>query len=189
MNMLGMANLNAMGITPEAQLLAAQIAAAGGGFGQPGLGLGGFGGLQGGMDLNGPRSNSGRSGERSPGVGSGPGGGKSSGVANGGVKKEEEDFDPVILSDVPGWLRTLRLHKYTPNFEGMSWKEMITMDEQALEAQGARRKMLKTFEVVRKKMGIDDPMAPRPPPSASSVLAPPNSATFASANGNGAATL
>ena len=47
------------------------------------------------------------------------------------------------------------------------------MDEQALEAQGvaalgACRKMLKTFEVVRKKMGIDDPTAPPPlqPPSA-----------------------
>src|SRR6266404_4218242 len=50
MNMLGMVNLNAMGITPEAQLLAAKIAAAGGGFGQHGLGLGGFGGLQGGMN-------------------------------------------------------------------------------------------------------------------------------------------
>ena len=50
MNMLGMANLSAMGISPEAQLLAAQIAAAGGGFGQPGLGLGGglgeFAGMQ-----------------------------------------------------------------------------------------------------------------------------------------------
>ena len=33
MNMLGMANLSAMGVTLEAQLLAAQIAAAGGGFG------------------------------------------------------------------------------------------------------------------------------------------------------------
>ena len=39
--MLGMANLSAMCISPEAQLLAAQIAAAGGGFGRPGLGLGG----------------------------------------------------------------------------------------------------------------------------------------------------
>ena len=40
-NMLGMANLSAMGISPEAQLLAAQIAAAGDRFGQAGLGLGG----------------------------------------------------------------------------------------------------------------------------------------------------
>ena len=36
-----MANLRAMGISLETQLLAAQIAAAGGGFRQPGLGLGG----------------------------------------------------------------------------------------------------------------------------------------------------
>ena len=40
--------------------------------------------------------------------------------------------------------------------------EMVLMDEQALEAQGVaalgeRKKMLKTFEVVRRKMGIDDP--------------------------------
>jgi hypothetical protein len=27
---------------------------------------------------------------------------------------------------------TLRLHKYTPNFESMSWKDMVVMDEQAL---------------------------------------------------------
>ena len=53
---------------------------------------------------------------------------------------------------------------------------MVLMDEQALEAQGvaalgARRKMLKTFEVVRRKMGIDDPTAP-PPPSAALWCAP-----------------
>jgi hypothetical protein len=37
MNMFGMANLSAMGISPKAQLLAPQIAAAGGGFGQANL--------------------------------------------------------------------------------------------------------------------------------------------------------
>ncbi|KAI9436709.1 hypothetical protein H4582DRAFT_1962909 [Lactarius indigo] len=66
------------------------------------------------------------------------------------------------------------LHKYTTNFEGMTWKEMVVMDEQALEVQGvvalgACRKMLTTFAVVRRKMGIDDPTAPPPPP------APPSS--------------
>ena len=192
MNMLGMANLSAMGISPEAQLLAAQIAAAGGGFGQPGLGagLGSFGGLQGGMG-GGIRGGPGRSGGRSPGLGGsangrgGGGGGGSGGGANGGAKKDEEDFDPAVLNDVAGWLRTLRLHKYTPNFEGMTWKEMVVMDEQALEAQGvaalgARRKMLKTFEVVRKKMGIDDPTAPPPPQpaSAGSASAPPLASTL-----------
>ena len=161
MNMLGMANLNAMGLTAEAQLLAAQIAA--GSFGQSGLaGLGNFGGLQGSMGGAGQRNGPGRSGGRSPGAGS------NKGSSGGGTKKDEDDFDPAVLNDVAGWLRTLRLHKYTPNFEGMTWKDMVVMDEAALEAQGvaalgARRKMLKTFELVRKKMGIDDPTAPPPP--------------------------
>ncbi|KAH9010990.1 hypothetical protein EDB85DRAFT_2160463 [Lactarius pseudohatsudake] len=135
---------------------AAQIAAAGGGFGQPGLGvgasLGSFGGLQGGMGSNGLRGGSGRS------------GGQKRSAGSGGAKKVDEDFEPAVLNDVAGWLRTLWLHKYTPNFEGMTWKEMVVMDEQALEAQGS--------EVVRKKMGIDDPTAPPPPPLPSGGPAP-----------------
>jgi hypothetical protein len=154
MNMLGMVNLSAMGIPPEAQLLASQIAAAGGGFGQTNLaglgGLGGFGGMQSGIGGNNGLRGPSRSGDRN---------GKSGSST---AKKDEEDFDPVVPNDVAGWLRTLRLHKYTPNFEGMSWKDMVVMDERALEAQrvaalGARKKILKTFEVVRRKMGIDDP--------------------------------
>ena len=52
---------------------------------------------------------------------------------------------------------------------------MVLMDEHGLEAQGvaalrARRKMLKTFEVVRRKMGIDDPTVPPPPPPVWCVL-------------------
>ncbi|KAH9172677.1 hypothetical protein EDB89DRAFT_1905988 [Lactarius sanguifluus] len=192
MNML---NLAAMGVSPEAQLLAAQIAAAGGGFGQPGLGvgagLGTFGGMQGGMSSNGLRGGSGRSGRRSPSLG---GGGSASGrggsAGNGGAKKDDEDFEPAVLNDVAGWLRTLRLHKYTPNFEGMTWKEMVMMDEQALEAQGvavlgARRKMLKTFEVVRKKMGIDDPTAPPPPLSGGSAPGAPGSSGGSAGSGGG----
>ncbi|KAH9010355.1 hypothetical protein EDB83DRAFT_2530712 [Lactarius deliciosus] len=192
MNML---NLAAMGVSPEAQLLAAQIAAAGGGFGQPGLGvgagLGTFGGMQGGMSSNGLRGGSGRSGGRSPGLGgSGSASGRGGSAGNGGAKKDEEDFEPSVLNDVAGWLRTLRLHKYTPNFEGMTWKEMVVMDEQALEAQGvaalgARRKMLKTFEVVRKKMGIDDPTAPPPPSSGGSAPGAPGSSGGSASSGGG----
>ncbi|KAI0292673.1 hypothetical protein B0F90DRAFT_1671086 [Multifurca ochricompacta] len=166
-------NMLAMGISPEAQLLAAQIAAAGGGFGQPGLGVGGgfggFGSLQGGGGGGigvGPRGGAGRSGGRSPGSGNTKTGGGGS-TTGSGTKKDDDDFDPAVLSDVAGWLRSLRLHKYTPNFEGMRWKDMVVMDEAALEAQGvaalgARRKMLKTFETVRRKMGIDEPNAPLP---------------------------
>ena len=190
MNMLGMANLSAMGISPEVQLLAAQvrlllaaqIAAAGGRLAGLGLGggLGGFAGMQDGGGMGGAQRGPGRSGGRSPGLsangksGSSAAGGNNG--AGGGAKKDEEDFDPAVLNDVAGWLRSLRLHKYTPNFEGMSWKEMVLMDVQALEAQGvaalgARRKVLKTFEVVRRKMGIDDPTAPSSPPPPSGAPA------------------
>ena len=41
----------------------------------------------------------------------------------------------AVLHDVAGWLHTLRLHKCMPSFEGMSWKDIVVMDEQALEAQ------------------------------------------------------
>ena len=73
--------------------------------------------------------------------------------------KGEDEVDPALLNDVPAWLRSLRLHKYTPNFEGMNWRDMVVLDEAALEAKGvaalgARRKMLKTFEVVKAKMNV-----------------------------------
>jgi hypothetical protein len=78
MDKLGMANLSAMGISPEAQLLAAQIAAAGGGFG----------GLQSGN--RGPT----RSGGRSPGLSANGKSGSSSAGNGSSAKKDEEDFDP-----------------------------------------------------------------------------------------------
>ncbi|KAJ3052834.1 hypothetical protein HK097_005596, partial [Rhizophlyctis rosea] len=73
--------------------------------------------------------------------------------------KIPETVDLEALKDIPGWLRSLRLHKYTPTFENMSWKEMIKLDEDALIAKGvsalgARRKMLKVFEMVKKEMDM-----------------------------------
>ena len=156
-NLLGMQNLQnlaAMGSSPE--ILAMQMAAAGqlgqGGLGAFGPGIYGQGSpsVRGGRGSAGGLSNS-----RSPAMkaGSGRGGGD-------GGKKDEEDVDPKLLEDIPAWLRSLRLHKYTPNFEGMHWRDIVIMDEDALEAKGvaalgARRKMIKTFEVVRKKMGLE----------------------------------
>ena len=60
------------------------------------------------------------------------------------------------------------------------------MDEQALEAQGvvAHRKMFKTFEVVRRYMGIINPTAPPPPPPPSGALAP-GSACIKARTGSG----
>lgn len=172
MNMMGMpgfnmgmlnqmANLNALaaaGLSPDAQaqMFAAQMAAFGG---QPGLmgGMGGFGGMGAG------------SGFRSPGSGRHSSGSVRASsdrrsARTGGGDKPDEEVDPTLLEDVPSWLRSLRLHKYTPNFEGMTWRQMVVMNEQALEekgvaALGARRKMLKTFEQVRAKMGVPEPAA------------------------------
>jgi len=143
------AQMNAMGISgisPEAQLLAAQMAASG--FGQNQW-----------LGVNQMQGNNGR---RGPGGGRSPAGGKTPSNSGRSDRKDEDEVDPQLLNDVPAWLRSLRLHKYTPNFEGMNWKDMVTMDEAALEAKGvaalgARRKMLKTFETVRAKMGIDSP--------------------------------
>ena len=149
--MFNVPSLAAMGVSPE-QIIAMQMAAAAGQLGPNGLNAFGMN-----LNLQSPPG-SGRSGRmsnvRSPSVKS-PNSTRDS-------KKDEEEVDPKLLEDVPAWLRSLRLHKYTPNFEGMNWKDMVTMDEAALEAKGvaalgARRKMLKTFENVRKKMGIDAP--------------------------------
>jgi hypothetical protein len=165
-NMLSMMNMS-----PEAQLLAAQMAASG--FGQanwlgmqplqsPGM-LGNVGGQR--------RGGSG--GARSPALKS-----ASSSRADGqSTPRGDEDVDPALLNDIPAWLRSLRLHKYTPNFEGAKWQDMVMMDEAALEAKGvsalgARRKMLKTFETVRKKMGIDGGPPSSVPPSSATPKSP-----------------
>ncbi|KAF8880396.1 cytochrome P450 [Infundibulicybe gibba] len=155
--------LSAMGISPEAQLLAAQMAASG--FGQgawmgmpqgPHSAAAGMGGGNMGMNnRRGPASGRPNPPKSASSAGRGP---DSAGT------KGEEEVDPALLADVPAWLRSLRLHKYTPNFEGMKWQDMVMMDEAALEANGvaalgARRKMLKTFELVRKKMGMEAPGA------------------------------
>ena len=79
----------------------------------------------------------------------------------------EEDFDPEMLKDIPAWLRGLRLHKYTPCFEGMTWEEIVVLDDATLEtkgvaALGARRRLLRTFDHVRKRMGLEEPNSATP---------------------------
>lgn len=169
-SMQNMQSLAAMGISPEVLAMQMAAAASAGGLGQAGAfaaaaaaGMYGQGspGMRGGR---GGGSNGGGLGNgRSPGMkaGSARSGGSGGGGGDGG-KKDEEDVDPKLLEDIPAWLRSLRLHKYTPNFEGMHWREVVMMDEGALEAKGvaalgARRKMIKTFEIVRRKMGMEGP--------------------------------
>ncbi|KAF5345364.1 hypothetical protein D9758_008503 [Tetrapyrgos nigripes] len=86
--------------------------------------------------------------------------GLSSATSTGGTPKTEDDVDPELLKDVPAWLKSLRLHKYTACFEGMGWEEIVVLDEPTLEAKGvgalgARRRLTRTFEVVKKKMGME----------------------------------
>lgn len=41
-----------------------------------------------------------------------------------------------MISDVPQWLKSLRLHKYTEIFMGLSYEEMLKLNEQKLEELG-----------------------------------------------------
>jgi hypothetical protein len=66
----------------------------------------------------------------------------------GSSKPPEDPTDPSLLQDIPNWLRSLRLHKYTDNLKDLQWQELVELDDEGLEkrgvnALGARRKMLK----------------------------------------------
>ncbi|KIX05534.1 uncharacterized protein Z518_06406 [Rhinocladiella mackenziei CBS 650.93] len=66
----------------------------------------------------------------------------------GSSKPPEDPTDPNLLQDIPSWLRSLRLHKYTDNLKDLKWEELIKLDDKGLEARGvnalgARNKMLK----------------------------------------------
>ncbi|CEH17710.1 Predicted RNA-binding protein involved in translational regulation [Ceraceosorus bombacis] len=135
----------------QAQTQAA-AAAAGSAFRQPASGRGNSA-FSAGLSPPASMANSGR---RSPGTARTPNTARSGAPSSAGPGGEEEVAPLSVLEDVPAWLRYLRLHKYTPNFEKSNWKEMVQMDEKALEekgvaALGARRKMLKTFELMTKR--------------------------------------
>ncbi|KAL1852872.1 hypothetical protein VTK73DRAFT_9116 [Phialemonium thermophilum] len=80
--------------------------------------------------------------------------GRSPRPRRGTSKPPEDPTDPSLLQDIPSWLRSLRLHKYTENLKDLKWTELIELDDKQLEelgvgAMGARRKMLKVFEQVK----------------------------------------
>ncbi|KAJ2807909.1 Flap-structured DNA-binding and RNA-binding protein, partial [Coemansia furcata] len=65
-----------------------------------------------------------------------------------------EPVDLTLVRDIPAWLRSLRLHKYTECFADMDWTEVVALSDEDLQAKGvmalgARRKMLKVFEAVQ----------------------------------------
>jgi hypothetical protein len=66
----------------------------------------------------------------------------------GSSKPPEDPTDLNLLKDIPAWLRSLRLHKYTDNLKDLKWDDLIMLDDKGLEARGvnalgARNKMLK----------------------------------------------
>ncbi|GAA5897583.1 hypothetical protein JCM6882_003524 [Rhodosporidiobolus microsporus] len=135
--------------------------------GQGGMG-GGFGGGYGGGMPSPRRSPRPGHDSRSPNLGSNRGGSSAAAGQNnpqhtpGSGQNPDEPLDMALLGDTPAWLRSLRLHKYTKEFEGVGWREMVAMGDEDLEkkgvgALGARRKLLKVFEVVRLKTGIAAP--------------------------------
>lgn len=68
----------------------------------------------------------------------------------GSSKPPEDPTDPSLLQDIPSWLRSLRLHKYTDILKDFKWTELVELDDKGLEdrgvnALGARRKMLKVL--------------------------------------------
>ncbi|WVR06092.1 hypothetical protein IAU60_003120 [Kwoniella sp. DSM 27419] len=160
------ANLNAAQLMAMQQLqTAASFQQGGYGGGSPNLGQGAFGASS--RSTRGPAVPPGRS--RSPMLG---GTGKTSspapaqntggGAGGGAGVAGPDDVDMRVLEDTSGWLRVLRLHKYTTNFERTSWREMIAMSDQDLQdkgisAQGARTKFLKVFYNVRIKLNMPHP--------------------------------
>lgn len=74
--------------------------------------------------------------------------------------------DPRLLTNIPSWLKSLRLHKYSEALGAKKWDELIYLDDDSLEkmgisALGARRKLLKAFAIVRdyKEHGLIDQTA------------------------------
>ncbi|GMR59840.1 hypothetical protein PMAYCL1PPCAC_30035, partial [Pristionchus mayeri] len=59
------------------------------------------------------------------------------------------------MKDVPYWLKTLRLHKYTQMFSDMEYAQMMSLDEHELEmrgvTKGARRKILQSIAKLRQR--------------------------------------
>lgn len=62
--------------------------------------------------------------------------------------------NPDYLNNIPAWLKLLRLHKYTECLKDVYWKDLVLLEDPQLEergvkALGARRKLLKAFDIIK----------------------------------------
>ncbi|GAV53713.1 hypothetical protein ZYGR_0AK02150 [Zygosaccharomyces rouxii] len=87
-------------------------------------------------------------------------------ATNGSSMNPKTLTDPRLLTNIPVWLKSLRLHKYSDSLRSKRWDELIYLDDETLEkmgisALGARRKLLKAFAVVKeyKEQGLIDQSA------------------------------
>lgn len=85
--------------------------------------------------------------------------GSESGTAPSVVKSAsaQDIASQELLQNIPQWLKTLRLHKYTDNLKSLSWEEMIELDDDQLQdlgvtTVGARNKLLKSFVFVKENL-------------------------------------
>lgn len=64
----------------------------------------------------------------------------------------------VCFSDVPTWLKSLRLHKYAALFSTMTYDEMMSLTEEQLEAQkvtkGARHKIVISIQKLKERQNL-----------------------------------
>ena len=89
-----------------------------------------------------------------------------SNAINGSSMNPRTLTDPSLLTNIPVWLKSLRLHKYSDALSHKKWDELIYLDDEMLEkigisALGARRKLLKAFAIVQeyKEQGLIDQSA------------------------------
>uniref|UniRef100_A0A915LCV3 Protein Smaug n=1 Tax=Romanomermis culicivorax TaxID=13658 RepID=A0A915LCV3_ROMCU len=62
------------------------------------------------------------------------------------------------MKDVPSWLKSLRLHKYSPLFAQMTYDEMLKLTEEMLELKGvtvgARRKIILSIQKLKDRVTV-----------------------------------
>uniref|UniRef100_A0A8C9SN57 Sterile alpha motif domain containing 4B n=1 Tax=Scleropages formosus TaxID=113540 RepID=A0A8C9SN57_SCLFO len=77
---------------------------------------------------------------------------------SGGVPSPINSIGAATNTDVPAWLKSLRLHKYAGLFSQMTYEEMMILTEQHLESQnvtkGARHKIALSIQKLRERQSV-----------------------------------
>ncbi|CAB1331316.1 unnamed protein product, partial [Coregonus sp. 'balchen'] len=72
--------------------------------------------------------------------------------------RHSSDVCVCVPTDVPAWLKSLRLHKYAALFSTMTYDEMMSLTEQQLESQnvtkGARHKIVISIQKLKERQNM-----------------------------------